>query len=179
MKVVIAGGGPAGSTAAYWLASHGHEVVVLEKTAHPREKVCGDGLTPRAVHEMQLMDLPHGAQDGYRANRGLRLCARDRAIEVPWPELTDFPSYGLVRPRSGFDQHLARHAEAAGARLIEHRSVTSVVRDDDGRVIGADASVLGADGRRTGETERHLGDLVLAADGVSSRTAVSLSLIHI
>lgn len=44
MKVVIAGGGPAGSTAAYWLAAHGHEVVVLEKTAHPREKVCGAGV---------------------------------------------------------------------------------------------------------------------------------------
>lgn len=176
MKVVIAGGGPAGSTAAYWLSAHGHEVVVLEKTAHPREKVCGDGLTPRAVREMQLMGMPHGPQDGYRANRGLRLCARDRAIEVAWPELTDFPAYGLVRPRSGFDQHLARHAEAAGARLIEHRSVTSVIRDDDGRVIGAEASVLDASGRRTGDSERHLGDLVLAADGVSSRTAVSSGL---
>ncbi|WP_144791248.1 geranylgeranyl reductase family protein [Kocuria palustris] len=176
MKVLIVGGGPAGSTAAHWLASHGHEAVVLEKTAHPREKVCGDGLTPRAVREMQLLGLPHGPDDGYRANRGLRLCARERSIEVPWPELTDFPSYGLVRSRAGFDEHLARHARKAGATLHERRSVTSVIRDDDGRVIGAEASVVGEDGRRTGETEQHTADLVLAADGVSSRAGVSAGL---
>lgn len=176
MKVVIAGGGPAGSTAAYWLAAHGIETVVLEKTAHPREKVCGDGLTPRAVREMQLMGLPHGPELGYRPNLGLRLCARDRAVEMPWPELTDFPSYGLVRPRSGFDEHLTRHAVSAGATLHEHRSVTSVVRDAHERITGVEAAVLDRDGRRTGETERHDADLVLACDGVSSRTAVSAGL---
>lgn len=176
MKVLIAGGGPAGSTAAHWLASHGIETVVLEKTAHPREKVCGDGLTPRAVREMQLMGLPHGPELGYRANRGLRLCARERSIEMPWPELTDFPSYGLVRPRSGFDEHLAQHAVASGAVLHERRAVSTVLRDAEDRVIGVEAAVLGEDGRRTGETERHLADLVLACDGVSSRTAVSAGL---
>lgn len=176
MKVVIAGGGPAGSTAAYWLAAHGIETVVLEKTAHPREKVCGDGLTPRAVREMRLMGLPHGPELGYRPNRGLRLRARDRALELPWPELTDFPSYGLVRPRSGFDEHLTRHAVRAGAVLREHRSVTGVVRGAHDRIIGVEASVLDPDGRRTGEIEHHDADLVLACDGVSSRTAVSAGL---
>ena len=62
MRILIAGAGPAGSTAAYWLAAAGHEVTVLEKTRFPREKVCGDGLTPRAVREMRLMGLPHDAE---------------------------------------------------------------------------------------------------------------------
>ncbi|NHU84688.1 geranylgeranyl reductase family protein [Kocuria sp. JC486] len=176
MKVLIAGGGPAGATAAYWLASQGMEVTVLEKTAYPREKVCGDGLTPRAVREMQLIGLPHGPELGYARNQGLRIRARGRAIELPWPELTDFPSYGLVRSRAGFDQHLAEHARSAGAAIREHRSVTGVLRDDDGRVVGATAAVLDGDGRRTGEMEEHRADLVLACDGVSSRTAVSAGL---
>ncbi|KAA9395268.1 geranylgeranyl reductase family protein [Kocuria coralli] len=176
MKVLIAGGGPSGATAAYWLASQGVEVTVLEKTSYPREKVCGDGLTPRAVREMQLMGLPHGPEHGYRSNKGLRIRARGRAIEVPWPSLTDFPAYGLVRSRVGFDQHLAEHARAQGAQVLERRSVTETVRDGDGRVRGLSAAVLDERGRRTGETERHLADLVLACDGVSSRTAVSAGL---
>ncbi|MDO5617464.1 geranylgeranyl reductase family protein [Kocuria sp.] len=176
MKVLISGGGPAGATAAYWLASQGVEVTVLEKTSYPREKVCGDGLTPRAVREMQLMGLPHGPELGYKRNQGLRIRARGRSIELPWPQLTDFPNYGLVRSRAGFDQHLAEHARGAGAQIIERRSVTHVLRQDDDRVIGLRANVLDERGRRTGDTEDHRADVILACDGVSSRTAVSAGL---
>jgi len=176
MRALVLGGGPAGATAGYWLAAHGIEVTVLEKTAFPREKVCGDGLTPRAVREMRLMGLPHGPELGYARNRGLRLVARERSVEVPWPELSDFPPYGLVRTRLGFDEHLAGHARAAGARVLERRAVTGVLRDGSGRVVGARANVLDAAGRRTGETEEHRADVVLAADGNSSRTAVSAGL---
>ena len=66
MKVLIVGAGPAGSTAAYYLAQAGIDVTVLEKTSFPREKVCGDGLTPRAVREIQKLGLPHLEADGWR-----------------------------------------------------------------------------------------------------------------
>ncbi|KLU10562.1 geranylgeranyl reductase family protein [Kocuria sp. SM24M-10] len=176
MRALVLGGGPAGATAGYWLAAHGIRATVLEKTAFPREKVCGDGLTPRAVREMQLMGLPHGPELGYARNRGLRLVARRRTVEVPWPELSDFPGYGLVRTRTGFDQQLAEHARGAGARVLERRSVTGVLRDRTGRVVGARAHVLDDAGRRTGEIEEHRADVVLAADGNSARSAVSAGL---
>ncbi|AJT41874.1 geranylgeranyl reductase family protein [Psychromicrobium lacuslunae] len=175
MKVLIVGAGPAGSTAAYYLAAAGIDVTVLEKTHFPREKVCGDGLTPRAVKEIQLLGLPHDGE-GWRRNRGLRLIAQGRQVEVAWPELSDFPDYGLIRTRLGFDEELAAHARSAGARILEGHNVTGALTDDAGRVIGASAALLDANGRKTGETADFHADVVLAADGNSTRTALSLGL---
>ena len=176
MKVLIVGAGPAGSTAAYHLATAGIDVTVLEKTRFPREKVCGDGLTPRAVREMQLMGLPHDPSEGWRRNKGLRLIAGGRQIEVPWPELSNFPDYGLIRTRLGFDEALAAHARAAGAVILEGHSVSTALTDDAGTVVGARASLLDDAGRKTGESRDFFAEVVLAADGNSTRTAVSLGL---
>ncbi|MDJ0312783.1 geranylgeranyl reductase family protein [Arthrobacter sp. H35-D1] len=176
MKVLIVGAGPAGSTAAYHLATAGIDVTVLEKTRFPREKVCGDGLTPRAVREMQLMGLPHDPAEGWRRNKGLRLIAGGRQIEVPWPELSNFPDYGLIRTRLGFDEALAAHARAAGAVILEGHSVSTALTDDAGTVVGARASLLDDAGRKTGDSRDFFADVVLAADGNSTRTAVSLGL---
>lgn len=176
MNVLIGGAGPAGSTAAYYLAKAGISVTVLEKTSFPREKVCGDGLTPRAVREIQKLGLPHPETDGWRRNKGLRLIAGGRTIELPWPEVSDFPEYGLIRTRLGFDEELARHAQAAGAVVLERHSVTEALRNEDGRVTGVRAALLDESGRKTGETRDFSADVVLAADGNSTRTAVSAGL---
>ena len=120
--VIVVGAGPGGSTTAYHLAQHGLRVLLLEKTEFPREKVCGDGLTPRAVREIQKLGLPHPEADGWRRNKGLRLIAGGRTIELPWPEVSDFPQYGLIRTRLGFDEELARHAQSAGAVVLERHS---------------------------------------------------------
>jgi geranylgeranyl reductase family protein len=176
VNVLIVGAGPAGSTAAYYLAKAGIGVTVLEKTSFPREKVCGDGLTPRAVREIQKLGLPHPEGEGWRRNKGLRLLAGGRSLELPWPEVSDFPQYGLIRTRLGFDEELARHAQGAGAVMLEGHSVTEALRNEDGRVTGVRAAILDESGRKTGETRDFSADVVLAADGNSTRTAVSLGI---
>jgi flavin-dependent dehydrogenase len=137
--VIVVGAGPAGSTAAYYLAQSGLDVLLLEKTSFPREKVCGDGLTPRAVHSLIGMGIPTDEKDGWIRNKGLRVLGGGLRLELPWPELASWPDYGLVRPRLDFDETLVRHARKAGARLREQVTVTGPVLDRTGRVVGVQA----------------------------------------
>jgi geranylgeranyl reductase family protein len=164
--VLVVGAGPGGSATAYHLARHGIDVTVVEKAAFPREKVCGDGLTPRSVKAIQDIGVD---TDDPRFERviGLRTHARRTTIQLPWPDLTSFPPYGLVMPREGFDHLLAQRAVKAGARLMERTEAISP-RFVDGYVAGATVRPAGA--RDADPTEIHA-RYVIAADGAASRFA--------
>ncbi len=162
--VIVVGAGPGGSTAAYHLAAAGLDVLLLEKTVFPREKVCGDGLTPRAVRALTAMGIDTRDEQEWPRNRGLRIVGGGHRLELPWPELATFPGYGLVRTRHDFDEILARHAVKAGARLRESTAIVSPLLDATGeRVVG----VLSKAG------ERFEAPVVIAADGVSARLALA------
>jgi len=170
--VVVVGAGPAGSSAAYWCASAGLDVLLLEKATFPRDKVCGDGLTPRAVAELVRMGVPVREQDGWLRNIGLRVHGGGHTVELPWPEMSSYPSFGLARARRSFDQLLAEHAQAAGAKLVENTTVTGPLRDErTGRVVGVTARTTG---ERDGEELVFRAPVVIAADGVSARLATAL-----
>ncbi|MGH3156387.1 MAG: geranylgeranyl reductase family protein [Streptosporangiaceae bacterium] len=170
---MVVGAGPAGSSTAIHLARAGLDVLLLEKTSFPREKVCGDGLTPRAVKALVGLGIPVDQRDGWLPNKGLRIIGGGARIELPWPELTSYPGYGLVRNRLDFDETLARAAQKAGARLIEDTTVTGPVLDDrTGRITGVIARRTGA----RGDERRYHSRLVIAADGCSSRLSVAMGL---
>ncbi len=165
--VIVVGAGPSGSAISYYLATAGLDVLMLEKSSFPREKVCGDGLTPRAVKALTGMGVPIAEGDGWLRNKGLRIIGGGGRIELDWPDLSSYPGYGLVRSRTDFDQILARHAEKAGARLLQGVNVTGPVIDDrTGRITGVTA--------KDGRTFR--GRMVVAADGNSSRLSVAMGL---
>ena len=178
--VIVVGAGPAGSATASYLAKSGLDVLLLEKTRFPREKVCGDGLTPRAVKALVGMGISTDEQDGWLPNKGLRIIGGGVRLELPWPDLASYPGFGLVRSRLGFDETLARSAQKSGARLIEGVNVSGPVRDDrTGRITGVTASLgaaaPGSDAAR--DTERtYRARVVVAADGNSSRLSVAMGL---
>ena len=174
--VIVVGAGPAGSSAAFHLAQAGVDVLLLEKAAFPRDKVCGDGLTPRAVRQLVAMGIDLDAP-GWARNNGLRIVGAGRRLELPWPELASFPPYGMVRTRMDFDELLARHAEKAGARLMERTAVTGPVFDEaTGRVVGVTARPVDERGRKVGDETTYRAPVVIAADGVSARIAIALGL---
>ncbi len=173
--VIVVGAGPAGSSTAFHLAQAGLDVLVLEKSQFPREKVCGDGLTPRAVKQLAGMGIPLDAEDGWFPNKGLRIIGGGFRLELDWPDLASYPGYGMMRNRRGFDETLARAASKAGARLLEGVNVTSPVLDETtGRITGVTARASGPDGE--GAPRSYRARLVVAADGNSSRLSLAMGL---
>jgi menaquinone-9 beta-reductase len=186
--VIVVGAGPSGSSAAYYLAQAGLDVLLIEKSRFPRDKVCGDGLTPRAVKSLVAMGVDVSEEAGWLRNKGLRVIGGGMRLELDWPELGSYPGYGLVRTRASLDEQLARRAQAAGAKLVEGTTVTGPVLDDDGRTTGVETgtdhperlpgSTLPPGGTtpRTPRGRTYRARVVVAADGNSSRLSVAMGL---
>ncbi len=160
--VLVVGGGPAGAAAGYWLARAGHDVVIVEKKSFPREKTCGDGLTPRAVTQLREMGLEDRIAASHHRYDGLRCIAHGVTLELRWPDHPVHPSHGYVVRRRDLDTMVADHAVAAGATL---RQRTDAVRPllREGILQGA----VVTNGER-GEHEIHA-RYVIVADGSLSR----------
>jgi geranylgeranyl reductase family protein len=159
--VLVIGAGPAGSAAGYWLARHGLDVVMVDKKTFPREKTCGDGLTPRAVKQLGDMGLADELSQFHRYE-GLRATAHGRELELQWPTHPIYPQHGYVVRRRELDTMVARNAERAGATLLEgHEAVAPVL--DRGFVRGATLSTK--DGSSIDVSAKY----VIVADGANSR----------
>jgi geranylgeranyl reductase family protein len=169
--VIVVGAGPGGSSAAYWMAAAGVDVLLLEKATFPREKVCGDGLTPRGTRALVELGIDVSEAAGWLHNKGLRVIGGGLRLELPWPDLATYPNYGLVRTRADLDQMLARHAVKAGARLLEQTAVRAPVQDATGRVVGVEA-LTGPDKQPV----TYRAPVVVSCDGVSGRMALALGI---
>lgn len=159
-SILVVGGGPAGSAAAYWLAREGHEVILVEKKEFPRDKTCGDGLTPRAILQMQDMGFDFDVAEFHRIT-GLRSYAgNDLMLEMVWPEHSRFPSWGGVMRRRDLDAQIATLAEKQGVLIKQKTTATPVI--EDGQLVGAELT-------SGGETETVNPAVTIIADGSMNR----------
>ena len=127
--VLVVGAGPAGSAAAAWAAREGLEVLLTDAAVFPRDKTCGDGLTPRAVAELQRL----GLEDWLRAhtvNQGLRAHGFGQTLLLPWPGGT-LPAWGSAVARTELDDHIRTTAIKAGATALDGIRAVDVRRDGD------------------------------------------------
>ncbi|MGY1745725.1 geranylgeranyl reductase family protein [Blastococcus sp. SYSU D00695] len=131
--VLVVGAGPAGAAAAAWAARAGHDVLLADAAVFPRDKACGDGLTPRAIAELDRLGLGDWARSRAR-NRGLRAAGFGRTWELPWPG-GEFPDHGSAVPRTELDARIRSCALEAGATPVEGARAVDVERDGD-RVTG-------------------------------------------
>ena len=159
--MLVIGGGPAGSAAGYWLARLGHDVTIVERKTLPRDKTCGDGLTPRAVHQLNEMGLAEQLGRFHRYD-GLRVTGVGRQFELQWPSHPVYPRHGYVVRRRDLDLMVAANAEHAGATLLQgHEAVRPIV--ERGFVRGATVATSG------GRTRDIHARYVVVADGANSR----------
>jgi geranylgeranyl reductase family protein len=174
---VVVGGGPGGATAAYHLAKRGKRVLVVDKAKFPREKVCGDGLTPRAVRALNAMDIDTTGPGWARAD-GLRIIGGGHTLELPWPQLSAWPGYAVVRTRLDFDQILLDQARKAGAEVWEETEITGALKDARGVVTGVTYRAAGDEGRERrgdrGDEGSVEAPVVIASDGVAGRFGLGI-----
>ncbi|MGY1594930.1 geranylgeranyl reductase family protein [Geodermatophilus sp. SYSU D00708] len=131
--VLVVGAGPAGAAAAAWAARSGRDVVLADAAVFPRDKTCGDGLTPRAIAELDRLGLGDWVRARAR-NRGLRAAGFGREWQLPWPG-GEFPDHGSAVPRIELDARIREVALADGATPLQGARAVDVERDGD-RVTG-------------------------------------------
>nr|WP_036427141.1 MULTISPECIES: NAD(P)/FAD-dependent oxidoreductase [unclassified Mycobacterium] len=158
VDTLVVGAGPAGSAAAIWAARGGHTVTLVDRAQFPRDKCCGDGLTPRAIAELDAL----GGGDWIRTQRcqtGVALAMFGRTYAMPWPGGA-FPALSAVVPRTVLDHWLVRCAVDSGATMLSKARVTDVILTD-GRIAAVEV--------QEGSIRRRIGcRTVIVADGAGS-----------
>lgn len=161
--VLVVGAGPAGSATAAWAARAGLDVTLVDAEVFPRDKPCGDGLTPRAIAELDQLGLSPWLE-GRARNWGLRAAGFGQELYLPWPG-GSLPRHGGAAPRLELDAAIRQVALDAGVTAIEGQRAVDV-RFEGGQVRGV---VFSAGSGRNAEKREITCRRLVVADGAKSQ----------
>jgi geranylgeranyl reductase family len=159
--VIVVGAGPGGSSAASFLARHGVSVLLLDKSAFPRDKVCGDGLTPQAVYWLERLGCAEAVlekTEGCIKSADI-IINKELVLSAGYPAGTIYPDFAILLDRRRFDNVLLESAVEHGARFEPRTKVRGVFHEDGHVVVKAE---------RVRQPIEYRGRIVIGADGVSS-----------
>ena len=167
--VIVIGAGPGGATTAFFLARAGLNTLLLDKAEFPRDKTCGDGLTPRALHLLEELDiLSTLRQQGCVMEQATVYAPSGRPVSTTMPAKGEFPPYMLAIPRLLLDETIRQQAVRAGAQFSGGVHVHEVEPADDGVWVR---------GRRGGKSFAVYGRMAVIAIGASTRLLLKMGLL--
>ncbi len=158
---IVAGAGPGGSSAAALLARQGLSVLLLDKAEFPRDKICGDGLTPQALYWLDVLGCAGKVLD--QTNSCITACDLyvdgQRILTGRFPQDGPYPGFCTLLTRRKLDSTLAAHAVAQGAEFKPGHRVHGLDWEDGNLGVVAEAQA---------QEVRFRGRLLIGADGASS-----------
>ena len=173
----MVGGGPAGASTAWSLAKAGVDVLVVDRSHFPRDKVCAEYLSPQASRifaDMGVLEEIEAAGAAQLAGMILRAPSGE-TVNAEFAGVKGFEAFrnrGLALRRTVLDEILLRRARLAGARVEEGNRVTDVARDATGRVNGVIVN------GENGEQRQLRSRMVIGADGLRSVIGRRLGLVR-
>ncbi len=168
--VAVIGAGPAGSSTAYFLTRQGFKVALLDKSSFPRDKTCGDGLTPRALSVLDDMGLlPSLVKVGHRVNAVEITVPNGRVAMMPIPREPKFPPFSLVITRKILDAIICERAIASGAQFIGEAHIQGIEEDGQGVVIR---------GEQQGHPVNIRARVAVIATGANTKLLVNMNLLR-
>jgi geranylgeranyl reductase family protein len=168
--IAIIGAGPAGASTAYYLARAGLSVLLLDRAEFPRDKTCGDGLTPlalRVLEDMGLLDMV--LAQGHQLSEIVISSPAGGEVNIPIPPLPRMVSYGVIIPRLILDEMMLERAIEAGANYHGGVHVLNVTSDSDGITVKAE---------RNGKHEHFSVRAAVIATGANTRLLGTIGLLN-